>query len=371
MALKNNDMKTPIKFTKNPDFYQDLRNLIFRYFRRYEIAKYANFSWYLKASFLLGTYFLAYTALLLLGQSLIIMLGTFALMGILSVLIGLNIGHDAAHQSISPRKWVNAIFLRVFDIVGANSYMWKIRHVHAHHPYPNIVHQDSDINQSPLVRIFPESKVKSIHKYQHVYTPMLMILFYTLNWLLFRDFKDFKTTRFGAKKVSSHGKKQLIILIICKLLFIIKCIVVPALFVQSWGWVLLGFYIMNVSSGMVITVALVSAHVGDHQAFPEPNKEGKIATTWAEHQVATTSDFCTKSRFMTQVFGGFNHHVIHHLFPNINHIHYSKITPALERFARNGRLKYTAKQNLRSVFNAHIQLLKREGIHYWRSHGEI
>src|SRR3546814_18536047 len=88
----------------------------------------------------------------------------------------------------------NQRFMYVLELFGSNSWLWAKRHNALHHPYPNIQHWDTDIKQSDVVRIFPDSEYLSQHRYQHIYMFMLYPL-YTLNWLFIRDFKDF----FGTK----------------------------------------------------------------------------------------------------------------------------------------------------------------------------
>src|SRR3546814_10110422 len=53
---------------------------------------------------------------------------------------------------------------------------------------------DTDMKQSDIIHLFPESPILKIHKYQHIYM-WFIYPFYTLNWLFNRDFKDF----FGTK----------------------------------------------------------------------------------------------------------------------------------------------------------------------------
>jgi len=59
-----------------------------------------------------------------------VMLGLFILLGLFTAFIGLNISHDAAHGSISDNKTVNKFLAYSFNVIGANSYIWKCRHNH-------------------------------------------------------------------------------------------------------------------------------------------------------------------------------------------------------------------------------------------------
>ncbi|HEY6902113.1 MAG TPA: fatty acid desaturase, partial [Puia sp.] len=135
-------------------------------------------------------YFSVYAAALIAGKNPIVLYGCYVMLGLLLVINFLNLIHDAVHGVLfTNRRW-NAVYVRFFDLLGANSYVWAVRHTRLHHNYPNILGWDSDVEQSPLARIFPHGAYSRIHKYQHIYLPFLYPL-YLLNWLLIRDFKDF------------------------------------------------------------------------------------------------------------------------------------------------------------------------------------
>jgi linoleoyl-CoA desaturase len=354
-----------IEFLPESDFFKELNTRVASFFKANDLNKYANKIWFVKAFILILSYVGSY--LLILSNTVFVMYAGYMLIGILSVLIGLNIGHDAAHGTISKKKWVNSCAILVFDLVGANSYLWKLRHIHGHHPFPNIVGKDMDIQQSKLVRIFPSAKVSYIHKFQHIYSPILFICIYTVNWMFLRDPSDFRRKEFGNKRIKEHKPIEKVKMIFFKMFYVSIMIIVPyyyfGLDVVS---VFLGFLLLHLSSGVVISIALISAHVGDHHQFPEPNKKGQIMTSWSEHQINTTSDFCTDSFVFNQLFGGFNHHVIHHLFQRINHIHYPKLTELLVEVCDIYGMKYRNENDFKKVCLSHYKLLKREGLYALR-----
>lgn len=361
----------PLRFKKDDAFFQYLRAAVNRYFIEKGFTKKATSFWYVKAWSLIGIYIMTYSSLIIFGKHTVVLYTCYAVLGILAILLGINVGHDAAHGSISKRQSVNRWYAIVFDLLGGNSYIWRIRHIYAHHPYPNVIDFDSDIKQSKLVRIFPKDVYLKFHKYQHIYTPILLIFSYTLNWFLIRDFQDFYTQRFGKKIIKKHPKGTFSKIILFKCLYIGIILFIP-LFVLGISWnVFLGFLVMNIFSGMIISVALVSTHVGDHHEFPTPNIDGNFDHTWSTHQIATTSDFCTKNKLTNFFFGGFNHHVIHHLFPEVNHVHYVNITPILKDVAFRYNVNYRVEENLFQVFKSHINLLKREGYEHGLLYQEI
>ncbi|WP_299677335.1 fatty acid desaturase [uncultured Dokdonia sp.] len=360
-----------LKFKKEDTFYKYLRAEVNSYFKNSSFTKKATSFWYIKAWSLISMYVITYSCLLVFGKHTSIVLISYAVLGILAILLGLNVGHDAAHGSISKNQAVNRRYAIVFDLLGGNSYIWRIRHIYAHHPYPNVIGFDSDIKQSKLVRIFPKDVFLKFHKFQHIYTPILLIFSYTLNWFLIRDFKDFYEEQFGKKIIKKHPRGTFRKIILCKCLYISFIFFIPLSVIGISSTVFLGFLLMNIFSGIIISVALVSTHVGDHHEFPTPNKEGDFEHTWSTHQIITTSDFCTNSTLANFFFGGFNHHVIHHLFPEINHVHYVNITPVLRKTALAFHVNYRAEENLFRVFKSHINLLKREGYEHGLLHQEI
>ena len=129
------------------------------------------------------------------------------MMGFLLVLNFLNLIHEAVHSTLFKNKRVNNWYVHFFDLMGANSYIWKIRHIRLHHNYPNVMGWDSDIEQSSLARIFPHGPFSAVHKYQHIYLPFLYPL-YLLNWLLVRDFKDYFSRKKLVWKVADIPRKE-------------------------------------------------------------------------------------------------------------------------------------------------------------------
>lgn len=360
--------KQHISFQKREDlFFKSLTQKVRDYFSKSNVSPFASPYFYLKGGFMVAVYLTAYVILLTKGSTLPILLMCYMIMGAFAILIGLNVGHDAAHGSVSKNPRWNQIMVMAFDLLGANSFMWRNRHVFAHHPYPNILNQDSDIQQVPIVRIFPNDQLKKIHQYQHLYMPFIY-LFYTLHWIMRRDFRDFLVERIGAYKTKAYPKWEIAKLFIFKTLYVGYTIVVPyLLFEHSFGWIFLGFLLMNFAASMVVSVALVSAHVGEDSVFPEVDESGQLPYTWAEHQVITTSDFATHSPIVNFLFGGFNHHVIHHLFPRINHVHYPNLTPLLVETAAEFGLPYSCEPKIARSVVSHWKLLKAQGPSAWES----
>src|SRR2546421_745815 len=120
-----------------------------------------------KAILLPLIYFGIYLSALLLGANALVLFSCYFLMGLLLVSIFLNVIHDAVHGSIFKSDKANKLYVYLFDLMGANSFIWKQRHIRFHHNYPNVNGWDTDIEQSNLARIFPSAGISKMHRYQN------------------------------------------------------------------------------------------------------------------------------------------------------------------------------------------------------------
>ena len=282
----------------------------------------------------------------------------YAVMGSFTIFVALNIAHDAAHATFSSRGDINRFLLYTFDFLGANGYLWKLKHVHSHHPHVNIPNMDGDIKQSNLVRIFPSAPFLRFHRFQHLYMPLLYA-FYTLIWLCFRDFKDFFQVDISGRPGHRHPRGEYVKLFIGKAIFFARMILLPYLLLPfSFGQILLAFLVFHVVASYTTMLALVSAHVGEYSVYPVPDSEGEMPHSWVRHQLITTADFATDNPLVTHLFGGFNHHVVHHLFPNICHIHYPQLTRILVQTCDEFKVPYRSTPTLLSAVISHFKFLR-------------
>jgi len=349
-----------LKFANNEKdnaFFTSLRKKVNMYFKENEVAKTANKKAFIKAILLFTLYFSLYLSILFAGSKDLLLM-FYILSGITTIFLALNVAHDAAHGIFSQSKAVNSFLLNTFDLLGANGYLWKLKHVHSHHPHVNIPNMDGDIKQSNLVRIFPNAQFLNFHKYQFVYMPVLY-LFYTIVWLLIRDFRDFMAPDISGKPGLKHPKKEVFKLIVSKSLFIFRMVILPYwLLPFGLGTILLGFLLFNFAASATVAMALISAHVGEESVYPSPDADGKMETSWVRHQIITTVDFATNNKLLSHLFGGFNHHVVHHLFPNICHIHYPVLTEILKETCVEYNMPYKSNPSLYQAMMSHFRFLK-------------
>jgi len=351
-------IKPSFKKAGSDDFYKELHKEVqLRVLGNKKVQRQIVF----KSFFFITLYFAFYSCILTLGNHTAALFSFYILTGLTMILVFLNAFHDAAHGAIFEKREHNEALTYILELFGSNSFIWKKRHLVLHHPFPNLQHWDIDVKQSDIVRIFPESKWYSFHRYQHIYMWFLYFL-YTLNWLLIRDFKDFFGLRDNyLKRIVKIPAVEYYKLFMAKLLNLTFMIGIPMLVLdQPWYRILAAFFAMHFVASAFGVMALLSTHADEDAEFPLPPEDGQIDMTWAMYQITETKDFSTNSRIANILFGGFNHHVAHHLFPTVAHTYYPKITPIIKEYAEKYKLTYRSYP-LHEAIYSHFKLLKKAG----------
>lgn len=311
-----------------------------------------------KAILFPALYFAAWVCILLWGKHPAVLFTCYPLMGILLVLNYLNVIHDAVHHTIFRSRSLNEIWVYFFDLMGANSYIWKTRHVLYHHNYPNVDGWDTDIDQSALVKVVPQAPTSRFHKYQHIYLPFIYPLF-LFNWLLIRDFRDFFSNKRIVQKRISIPSKEYVKLFFFKAAYFVYILVIPKV-VLGISWILLlpAFALMILVASILALLVLLPPHANIGAEFPSPDENKYLPYDWFLHMLKTTNDVDGENWFTRFMLGNFNYHVVHHLFPNIHHSYYPEITKRLKLHAKNYQLPYRSYPFLSTLKN-HYLLLKQ------------
>ncbi len=350
------EMKKPV-FVKDrdTDLFQQLKKEVFATVRQLEPRRRGDII--LKAILFPSLYLLAYISAVHWAANDTIYYSCYFLMGVLIVLNFLNLIHEAVHHTLFFNKRVNNWYVHFFDLMGANSYMWKVRHIRLHHNYPNVMGWDSDFEQSPLARVFPHAPFSRLHKYQHIYLPLLYPL-YLLNWLLIRDFRDFFNKKRLVWKVTSIPKIEFVKLFLFKTAFLFYTIFLPMIISHiDWEQAVIGFLIMMFTASIISLLVLLSPHASTESDFPMPDRNGMMPTGWFRHQLSCTNDVKEDNWFIRFFMGCFNYHIAHHLFPSVNHVYYPEVTQVIKAFAKKNDLPYRQFPLTTSLRN-HYELLR-------------
>ncbi len=278
--------------------------------------------------------------------------------------IGLSVMHDANHGAYSKKNWVNIVLGYSLNLIGANSFGWKMQHNVLHHTYTNVHEEDEDINPRGVIRMSPHSAWKKMHRFQHIYAWFLYGLM-TIVWMVFKDFaRLIHYHKNGlAKKHNANIVREWFIMIGTKLFYIGYIFLIPFVFTTlPWWQILTGIFIMHYITGFILAIIFQPAHVIDGTEYPLPNEDRALENNWAVHQLLTTTNFGSRSPWFSWFVGGLNFQIEHHLFPNVCHVHYRNIASIVKATAHEFNLPYKNSKTFMHALRGHWRLLKQLGI---------
>ena len=354
-------MKKIIFNNQNSPFYESVKADVQKYFSEKLVSPTGDLRLYLKTVILLISFVAIYTWLIFFTPGVWVAIVLCLLFGLVKSSIGFNIMHDACHGSYSKRKWVNELFGYTMNLLGANGYMWKIKHNIIHHTYTNIDGVDDDIAKAPLIRHCESQPKYKMHKYQYLYLiPAYAIS--TIAWVFVADFRKYFAQRIYTTEMRHMNLKEHFIFWGTKVFYVGFYIVLPLIFV---GWVkfLIGFFIYHAAMGISLSVVFQLAHAVDLTEFVDGKKEGtlRIEEEWAAHQVKTTANFAMNNRVISWFVGGLNFQVEHHLFPRVSHIHYPAISKIVKGNCEKFSLPYNYHRTMIGAIVSHIKYMKQLG----------
>lgn len=348
--------------TDNLKFFRTLNKRVNDYFKENNLQKTGNWKLHMKTIVMFTLFLTPYFLILALDLPLWAYLLLTVVIGIGMAGVGMNVMHDGNHGSYSTKPWLNKLMGGSIYILAGNVYNWQVQHNVLHHTYTNIPGYDEDLDAGRIIRFTHSAKWHRFHKFQHLYSVFLYGLL-TFNWALTTDFKQMKAY---LKRKLSYGepKNPKILwttLVITKVIYFSIWLVAPMIIGITWWKVLLGFFVMHYTAGLILSVVFQLAHVVEETTNPTPNDVGEIENTWAIHQLFTTTNFAPKNWIVNWYTGGLNHQIEHHIFPNISHIHYGKIAEIVKETAKECNLPYYEYKTMTSAVIAHFKHLKELG----------
>ena len=355
-----------VKFNSNQSaFYGDLKNRVNAYFAKRKIDQHGDARLHFKAGLLLSVFVAAYIVLVFFTPAAIISIPLCVVLGFATAGIGFNIMHDGSHGSFSNSRAVNRFAALTLNLLGGSAFFWSIKHVMVHHTYTNIDGHDDDIDNEPFLRMCNTQRKRKMHKYQHIYWFLVYGLMY-ISWVFLLDFQKYFSRKIGAKESIKIDLKTHIGFWLTKVLYIFTFIVLPLMFINPLS-LIIGYLIFSFTTGIIISVVFQLAHAVEHVEFTEmmvenENKEPHILENdWAVHQMVTTANFATKSKFVTFFAGGLNHQIEHHLFPKISHVYYPELSRIVRAACAEYGIRYLEQPTLVHAIASHVRFLKRMG----------
>jgi linoleoyl-CoA desaturase len=346
---------------KSTGLYTELKQRANLYFEETGKKRVANRVFWIKMVLFAVVTIAGYVMLFRIGkESLFVAFACYLVFTMGSTLFVVTVGHDASHQAIlKSRKW-NTLLSYAWNLIGMSKYLWEIKHHHSHHIHTNIPHQDVDISESALLRFSTAYPYRSYYRYQHLYAPLLYLLFGSFI-VYVRDF-----TMALSDKLQPYGSDRLphsflVRLVVTKMAYLTVNLIVPVLILPfAWWQVVVIHLISQAICGGSMLLVLVVPHLNRDAALRTNKITIRNQHEWTLHQIHSTVDSSGDSHLLNWLTGGLNTHLVHHLFPNICHIHYPPLTRVIKEGLLEQGIPYLEKSFIKSIVD-HFKYLRLMG----------
>jgi linoleoyl-CoA desaturase len=286
-------------------------------------------------------------------------LGCAMVAGVSALLLAINVGHDAAHECFTRWPAVDHAIQRVvFTLLGVDSYLWRFRHAHSHHHFPNVNGCDIDIDQNPFFRLSPNQPMRGYFRWQHLYAPVVYCLV-VLHTVFVQDFMYLHQRRIANLRNVRHPWTAHVAFYLSKIAFLTLVLVLPCTMTSlTLSQVIIGYLLVSALLSLLFVFLLIGTHFSDRTEFPSASRDGVIGHSWAAHALITAQDWAPGSRIAAFLTGGANCHAAHHLAPRLSHRHYRQLAPLIKRVADRYGVAYTQASFGRFVAS-HFRFLRR------------
>lgn len=355
-------MKLHFATGKKDAFAQDLQSVSNRYIRRYNLIPRAKKILWLKLIFYSLCFCLSYLWLVTdVTPAFSKLILQYILLGFSGLLLAFNAAHDAVHSTFSKRREINRmIYTLTFNLQGLSGYLWRIRHLASHHVFPNVDGCDADIDDNPFIRLSPHQSGSAWHRYQHIYATLLYTV-YTLHWMLFKDVHYMIKKDLANLRNLRHTPEAIAQVFLWKAFYFTYIIVLPTILIDCpFLWIIAGFLVMHGVLSVFFVLTLIISHLCEETEFPLADEHGTLPFNYHQHQLAVSLDYHPRSYLANWIFGGFNAHAAHHLFPRMPHTCYPQLTKIIQRVSKANGYPYN-ELSIPKAVRSHYRFLKRVG----------
>jgi linoleoyl-CoA desaturase len=180
------------------------------------------------------------------------------------------------------------------------------------------------------------------------------------SWVWYADFKKYFSRKINGHDIGKASMNEHIIFWSSKFFYAFYIIAVPVYYL-GWQEALIGYGILCATCGLFISIVFQLAHVVEGVDNPIVVEGNVIKEEWARHEIQTTANFATHNRLVNWYCGGLNFQIEHHLFPGINHIHYSRMSPVVKEMCKKFGIVYNEKPTIAIALKSHFNYLKSIG----------
>lgn len=259
--------------------------------------------------------------------------------------------HNANHRSSAINKALT-YFGYTFLFGTAANYWWN-KHCVIHHPAPNVIEVDKDVDLMPWFAVNDREIAgagafrRFFYRIQWVLVPILMA--FNVFFTQYQGWVFLMSNLFDSKKRRNVHWIDLGTLILHHLVWIVA----PMFFFPPLH--VLGFYALrNGLMGYAMFVAFGPAHFPDEAVFID---KSQMADDYVLRQTATTVNFRT-GFFGRLACSGVDYQIEHHLFPGVPHVYYPEMSKVVEEYCHKHGYPYRTLGWWESIWKSLLMFYK-------------
>jgi fatty acid desaturase len=252
--------------------------------------------------------------------------------------------HSSAHYSTSDKRWVNWTMQLIgySFFIGLSATYWRHKHIVVHHPTPNVVGLDDDIDLLPWIALneheFAASRGLRRWWYRHQWLLVPVIINFNALNLLYSSYKFLgKALRNPAERRAVHWIDFALVSGHFAAFVFIPMLWFPPLYCIAF-WIFRYFL-----AGWAIFIVFAPPHLPAEALFLAKGSQDRATylrnRDFVLLQCATTMNIRT-SWFGNLFCGGTDYQIEHHLFPGISHPHYRKMAPIVKAWCEEHGYPY-------------------------------
>ncbi|VBB18789.1 delta 5 fatty acid desaturase [Yasminevirus sp. GU-2018] len=315
---------------------------------------------------------------IILSKSVISILFWVLVSAICHNMIDMNVMHDGSHYALSKNKYIRKFGVMVGYIMGGPvGFFWLYGHALYHHTLTGVEDLDPELQlMYPILRTYQYQKRYWFHRFQTFYAPFMYI--HAGLALLLGDILSFirKEITSLINPVTSQGhltlktpqeSREIYFYASTKIMFFIMWLLVP----MCVHGVLMGSimcYLFIVLTGIMVLSQFGIGHVvetdlsnSDTETSLENSKgHFRDIDEWTDHQIRHTADFNSENFVVTNLTGGINNQILHHLFPGVAHRCFPKLIKIVKDHCTERKVPYNDKPFI-DQWRSHFSRLNRLG----------
>ena len=234
-----------------------------------------------------------------------------------------------------------------------NSYIWFKHHSYAHHSFTGIFGLDPDlIHLKPLARKTKSDKdiMSFLVKIQPKTICFILIIFPGLYfWQVIGYLVSAFDGSFCKVPIPKVFQKTPILEMLLYLLSL-------SIMIFNKNYLCVYFYFLGLNLMYAICI------VPDHDLYESAIENEKATDDWCEMQIRKSGNFCEDNVFITELNGGINNQIQHHLFPTISHCHYKKISEKIIKYCERKNIPYVNKNSLMEVYESYMRTIESAAV---------